>query len=253
MADKTKKAAKSTPVKKRPKAGASGEAARVLEALNRISTAITSELYLEDILRLVVTVTAGVMNSKICSLMLRNESDELEIKATQSINPEYIKKPNLKLGEGIAGKAAVTKKPVVVYNVLQDKEYKHKDLAKSEGLASLLSVPLLLRGRVIGVLNSYTARPHRFTPQEIDILQMVAGQAAVAIENTHLLVKTRVIEEELESRKMVERAKGLLMRRRGLNEQEAFRLLQKESMNRRTSMRKIAEAFLLSDKLEESG
>ncbi|MFH0797723.1 MAG: GAF and ANTAR domain-containing protein [Candidatus Omnitrophota bacterium] len=221
----------------------------ILDALSKVSNAITSDLYLEDILRLVVTVTAGVMNSKICSLMLLNDKNELEIKATQSINPEYIRKPNLKLGEGIAGKVAVEDRPIVVYDVQSDKEYKHKDLAKREGLASLLSVPLAVRGKVIGVLNTYTSQPHRFTREEIEVLQTVANQAAVAIENTHLMVRTRVIEEELESRKAVERAKGILMRKKNLSEEEAFRLIQKESMNRRISMRQVAEAIILSVQL----
>src|SRR5450756_2164317 len=89
----------------------------ILNALSKVSAAISSDLYLEDILRLIVTVTAGVMNSKICSLMLLNDKNELEIKATQSINPEYIRKPNLKMGEGIAGKVAVENRPIVVFDV----------------------------------------------------------------------------------------------------------------------------------------
>ncbi len=224
---------------------------KIVEALRKVSAAITSDLYLEDILRLIVTVTAGVMNSKICSLMLLNEKNELEIKATQSINPEYIRKPNLKIGEGIAGKVALEKKPMVVYDVQSEREYKHKDLAKKEGLASLLSVPLMVKGKVIGVLNTYTSSPHKFTQEEIEILETVANQAAVAIENTHLMVEKRVIEEELESRKLVERAKGILMKKRELSEEDAFRFIQKESMNRRTSMRRVAEAIILGEQLQK--
>ena len=208
-------------------------------------------LYLEDILRLIVTVTAGVMNSKICSLMLLNDKKELEIKATQSINPEYIRKPNLKMGEGIAGKVAIENRPIVVFDVQSEKEYIHKDLARKEGLASMLSVPLAVRGKVIGVLNTYTSTSHEFSEEEIEILQTVASQAAVTIENTHLMVKTRVIEEELAGRKMIERAKGILMRKKGLGEEEAFRFIQKESMNRRTSMRQVAEALILGEQLQK--
>lgn len=223
----------------------------ILNALSKVSAAISSDLYLEDILRLIVTVTAGVMNSKICSLMLLNDKNELEIKATQSINPEYIRKPNLKMGEGIAGKVAIENRPIVVFDVQSEKEYIHKDLARKEGLASMLSVPLAVRGKVIGVLNTYTSTPHEFSEEEIEILQTVASQAAVTIENTHLIVKTRVIEGELESRKMIERAKGIMMRKKGLGEEEAFRFIQKESMDRRTSMRQVAEAIILSEQLQK--
>ena len=226
-------------------------AGEILEALSKVSAAISSDLYLEDVLRLIVTVTAGVMNSKICSLMLLNDKKELEIKATQSINPEYIRKPNLKMGEGIAGKVAIENRPIVVFDVQSEKEYIHKDLARKEGLASMLSVPLAVRGKVIGVLNTYTSTPHKFSEEEIEILQTVASQAAVTIENTHLMVKTRVIEEELAGRKMIERAKGILMRKKGLGEEEAFRFIQKESMDRRTSMRQVAEALILGEQLQK--
>jgi len=241
-------AQKKTPKKIKKREHSTGE---ILEALSKVSAAISSDLYLEDILRLIVTVTAGVMNSKICSLMLLNDKKELEIKATQSINPEYIRKPNLNMGEGIAGKVAIENRPIVVFDVRSEKEYIHKDLARKEGLASMLSVPLAVRGKVIGVLNTYTSTPHEFSEEEIEILQTVASQAAVTIENTHLMVKTRVIEEELAGRKMIERAKGILMRKKGLGEEEAFRFIQKESMDRRTSMRQVAEAIILGEQLQK--
>ena len=241
-------AQKKVPKKTKPREHSTGE---ILNALSKVSAAISSDLYLEDVLRLIVTVTAGVMNSKICSLMLLNDKKELEIKATQSINPEYIRKPNLKMGEGVAGKVAIENRPIVVFDVQSEKEYIHKDLARKEGLASMLSVPLAVRGKVIGVLNTYTSTPHKFSEEEIEILQTVASQAAVTIENTHLIVKTRVIEEELEGRKMIERAKGILMRKKGLGEEEAFRFIQKESMDRRTSMRQVAEALILGEQLQK--
>ncbi|MDD4895142.1 MAG: histidine kinase, partial [Candidatus Omnitrophica bacterium] len=84
-----------------------------IHALTEISKAITSDLYLEDILRLVVTVTAEAMGSNICSLMLIDEkSKALVVRATQSISEAYNKKAPLKIGEGIAGKVAKENKAV---------------------------------------------------------------------------------------------------------------------------------------------
>ena len=77
----------------------------------------------------------------------------------------------------------------------------------------------------------------------------VANQAAVAIENTELMVKTRVIQEELEARKLVERAKDMLMAKKGLSGPAAFRRMQKMSMNTRKPMREIAEAILLAEEI----
>jgi len=224
--------------------------ARQIEALSKISQAISSDLYLEDILRLIVTVTAEVMNSKICSLMLLNEKNELVIKATQAISEEYKKKPPLKLGEGIAGEVAKENKPIVVPDVREDLRYIYQDIARKEGLCSLLSIPLNVKNRVIGVLNLYTSSLHKFTKGEIETLITVANQSAIVIENAQLLVQSKVIQEELETRKLVERAKGILMKQ-GLSEDEAFRKIQKKSMDLRKPMREIAEAIILTNEMEE--
>ncbi len=218
-----------------------------LKAVSEVSKAITSDLYLEDILRLIVTVTAEVMNSKICSILLVDEDKkELVIRATQSVSEAYNKKPNMKLGEGIAGRVASEKTPIIVADVKVDKNYLNRDIAVSEGLTSLLSVPMTVKSRVIGVLNVYTSRHHDFTRKEIDTLTSVASQAAVAIENAQLLVKTKVIEEELKARKLVEKAKAILIKEYGLSEDDAYKRIQKRSMDSRKTMKEIAEAIILA-------
>jgi signal transduction protein with GAF and PtsI domain len=222
-----------------------------IEALSKVSQTITSNLYLEDILKLIVMVTAQAMNSKICSLLLLDEEkNELVIRATQSVSEAYNKKPNIKLGEGIAGLVAQENKPIAVLDVKEDTRYVNRDIAKKENLCSLLCVPLSVKGKVIGVLNSYTSVKHRFTKEEINILTAVANQAAVAIENANLLLKSKMIEEELKTRKIVERAKGILMKSQGISEEEAYKKIQRQAMNTRRTMREIAEAIILAKELE---
>lgn len=222
-----------------------------IEALTKISKAISSDLYLEDILKLIVTVTAEVMNSRICTLMLLDDKKEnLVIRATQSISEEYIHKKPLAKGEGIAWKAVLENRAIVVPDVLKEPEYKYKDIAEKEGLVSLLCVPLAIKNRVIGLLNCYTSKPHKFSKTEINVLTSVANQAAIAIENTELMVKTRVIQEELETRKVVEKAKGILMKEEGLTEVDAFRKIQKFSMDRRKPMKEVAEAIIIMHEMK---
>ena len=223
-----------------------------INALTKISKAIASDIYLEDILRLIVTVTAEMMGSNICSLMLIDEQKkELVIKATQSVSEEYNKKPPLKLGEGIAGKVAKENKPIAIKDVTMEEEYIHKDIARKEGLCSLLCVPLAVKGKVIGVINCYTSKPHEFSETEINILISVANQAAVAIENTELMVKSKVIQEELEIRKRIERAKGILMKEQGLTEEEAYLKIRRYSMDSRKTMREVAEAIILASDMKK--
>lgn len=223
-----------------------------IDTLGKISKAITSDLYLEDMLRLIVTLTANVMKAKICSLWLLDEnSNELKIRATQAMSSEYLKERALKVGEGIVGLIAKEKKSIVIPNVLEDGRYKEKKLAKKEGLISMLSVPMMVKKKVIGVINCYTTQVYKFTKSDSSLLSTVADQAAVAIVNTELMVKTKIVQEELETRKRVEKAKGLLMKSQGLSEEEAYNLIRKSSMNKRVAMKEIAEAVILASEIKK--
>jgi len=221
-----------------------------IQALLEISKAISSDQYLDDILKLIVTLTANVMDSKICSLWILDEKEKvLRIRATQAISEEYLKERSLKLGEGVVGYVAQHNEPLSIIDVLKEPRYKEKELAKKEGLVSMLSVPMVVKDKVIGVINVYTSYPHEFTETEKAVLTMVANQAAICIQNTELMVQTKVIQEELETRKLVERAKGILMKQHGLSEEEAFKRIRKASMDSRKTMRQIAEAILLTEKM----
>jgi signal transduction protein with GAF and PtsI domain len=226
---------------------------REIEVLYKISSAITSDMYIEDVLKLIVSVTAEVFKSKICSILLYDEKDGvLKIRATQTMSDEYLKKPPLKVGEGIAGKVFETKKPITVKDIKKEKEYKYRNIAIKEGLVSLLSVPMIVKNKAIGVLNVYTTYPHKFTKKEIKIISFIANQAAIVIENTELLVKTKILEEELEARKKIEKAKGILMKNENLTEEEAYNKIRKFSMDKRLSMKEVAEAIILAYEIKKT-
>ncbi len=226
---------------------------RYIKALTDISRAITSDLYLEDILRLIVMVTAKVTGVEICSLWLIDESEspkKIRLKATQTIEPDYVKDRALNMDEGVVGFVATHNKPLILMDVLKEPRFKEKEMAKKLGLVSMVSVPLQTKDeKVIGVFNCFTAKPYEFSEPEVNLITAVANQAAVAILNTELMVKTKVIQEELNTRKLVERAKEILMRQRNMNGNDAFRWIQKRSMDSRKSMRDVAEAILLSEEL----
>lgn len=226
---------------------------RIIKALMDISSAINSDLYLGDILRLIVMVTAKVTGVEICSLWLIEETDKgkkIRLKATQTIEPVYLKDRELDIDEGVVGHVASNKTPLIVPDVLSEPLFKEKDMARKLALKSMLSVPLLLKDhQVIGVLNCFTFEPHEFSDIEVNLITTVANQAALAIYNSELLIKTKVIQEELETRKMVDRAKEVLMRRTGMSAEESYQWLRKKSMDSRKSMRRIAEAVLLSEEM----
>ena len=184
---------------------------KYIKGLMDISQAITSDLYLEDILKLIVMVAAKVTGVEICSLWLVEEGKGgkiLLLKATQSMNPDYFKDRSLKMNEGVVGYIATHNCTLMLADVLKEPRFKEKEMAKKLGLVSMIGVPLCLKdGSVIGVLDCFTVEPREFSETEINLIKTLANQAAIAIENTELLVKTRVIEEELKTRKGLRKPK----------------------------------------------
>ena len=226
---------------------------KYIKALTDISRAITSDLYLEDILKLIVMVTAKVTGVEICSLWLIDDSQPkktIRLKATQAIEPAYLKDRTISTDEGVVGYVASHNEPLILKNVLKDPRFKEKEMARKMGLVSMVSVPLEVKNeKVIGVLNCFTAEPHDFQESEINLIKAVANQAAVAILNTEFMVQTKVIQEELAARKLIERAKEVLMRQRNMTGEQAYRWMQKRAMDSRKSLAHIAEAVLLSDEI----
>ncbi|MEK7747752.1 MAG: GAF and ANTAR domain-containing protein [Nitrospirota bacterium] len=223
-----------------------------VDILSNVSRTITSNRYIEEILNLIVTMTAKMMNSKICSIMiLDHKKRELQIVATQSLSEGYRNKPNIKIGESVSGRVVQERRPIAVLNVAEDPIYSFPDIARKESVFSLLSVPMMIKDRVIGVINSYTAHLHSYSEEEVHLLSAVANQAAVAIENTTLFQKSSEMEDTLALRKAVDRAKGILMKQGNLGEEDAFRAIQQQSMNMRKTMREVSDAIILANEVKK--
>ncbi|MCW3062662.1 MAG: Signal transduction histidine kinase [Capsulimonas sp.] len=167
-----------------------------LSALSEVSKTITSDLYLEEILQLIVAATAKTMSFKICTLMLLDEEkQELVIKATQSKSKDYVKKANIKVGDSVAGRAVSEGRTITVHDLKNSQEYASPEIARKEGLSSMAAVPLMVKNKKIGVLNCYTEKPHNFTEEEISLLTALGNHAAIAIEHAKLMVKSAIIQE----------------------------------------------------------
>jgi len=224
-----------------------------IKALTDISRAITSDLFIEDLLKLIVMVTAKVTGVEICSLWILTEDEsppKIRLRATQSISPDYIKDRALNLDEGVVGYVMTHKKPLILKDVLESDRFKEKEMAKKLGLVSMVGIPLKTKDeKVIGVLNCFTAEPHEFHETEVNLLRAVANQSAIAIVNTELMVKTKVIQEELEARKKIEQAKEILMVSRKMTGDSAYGWIRKKSMDSRKSIREVAEAVILSNEI----
>jgi GAF domain-containing protein len=167
-----------------------------LTTLAKISQTVTSPMVPDEMLELVAEMAAGVMGTDVCSLQLIDaERGELVMRAAWSRSQAYRRRPPLRIDEGISGEVIRTGRPAAVPDVRADPRYRFKDLARREGLVSLLSVPLKVREKVIGVMNSYVGRAVEFTPQQIALATTLANQTALAIENARLAAGAAVVRE----------------------------------------------------------
>ncbi len=167
-----------------------------LGAISEVARTITGSPYLEEILQLLVNITAQQFEYTVCSVRLLDErSNELVLRATQATDKAYQRKRAIKLGESIAGRAIATNQPVLVLDVQEERDYIGHDLAREQGLRSMICVPLEVQGRPVGVMSCYTNEVRLFPEDEVKALETIAKQAALSIENAKLQVRTTLMQE----------------------------------------------------------
>jgi signal transduction histidine kinase len=170
--------------------------ARLFESLANVSRTINSALGLNDALKVVTREACVLMRAKMCSLMMLDESREwLDLRANYGAGEAYVRKPRLSISESLLG--------VVV------SRYQSVEVARLEGLVSLVSVPLLFAGQAIGTLSVYTGQPYNFSNEEIRILSALAELSAIAIEKARLYEQIVDVEEQLRQNEKLS-ALGLL-------------------------------------------
>jgi signal transduction histidine kinase len=184
--------------------------ARLLETLVKISRSVSSTLNLDETLGVITRESCGLLAAKMSSLLLLDDSRGwLVLRAHHGAGPAYVQKPRLHIEEALVGVVVRRKKPLQELNVQVSGRYQHIEVARSEGLVSLLSVPLIFGGQVTGVLNVYTGEPYIFSDEEIRILTALADLSAIAIEKARLYERIVDIEEQLRQNEKLS-ALGLL-------------------------------------------
>jgi two-component sensor histidine kinase len=157
---------------------------------------MTSPQYLDDMLHVGTDMAARTLGAAVCSIFLLNEmGTHLELRSARRTTSPYRQRQPLAVGQGAIGTVGQTGELLYIADVRSDPRYLGGDLAREEGLVSLLAVPLSVRDRVIGVLTCYTAVPHIFTPEQETLLLTLANQTALAIENARLVTNTAVVRE----------------------------------------------------------
>lgn len=172
--------------------------ARLFESLLNVGQTINSAIGLEDALRRVTREAGMLMGARTSSLRLLDSTGEwLELQASHGAGAGYLRMRRLSVAESLVGVVVRRKKPHQIENVQVSNRYQNAEVARREGLVSLLSVPLVFGGVAIGVLSVYTGTPHVFSNEEVRILQALADLSAIAIEKARLYERVVDAEEQL--------------------------------------------------------
>jgi signal transduction histidine kinase len=171
---------------------------QALGTLIEVGQEIAASLEPDEVLWRVTRQAARLMRAKICSVMLIDEAEHtLRIRATYGASRTYTQRPPLDIHASLIGEVARTGTPIAVIDVREDPHYQLVEMARAEGLCSLLGVPLKTLTRVIGVLCVYTAERRRFRQEEVEFLSALAAQSATAIENARLYQAMLDTQEQL--------------------------------------------------------
>jgi signal transduction protein with GAF and PtsI domain len=181
------------------------------------------------------------------------EGDDLVLRASKNPHQELLDHLKLRIGQGITGWVAEHREPVAVpREAFKDPRFQQFNELPEDHYEAFLSVPLLSRGRVVGVMNLQHREPHVFSPRDVRLLSTMGFLAGAEIEVARLETRNSDLSQQLETRKLVERAKGILQRDLGLTEEQAYLTIQRQSRQKRKTMKEVAEAIVLSDDVKNS-
>lgn len=167
-----------------------------LKTLARVSKTITEPIFLDDMLAVICEMAAQIMGAKGTALLLFDEeNDELALRATYGLEREHAAISPIDVATSLTGRAIQNGEPVIVPDLQGEPSYKNRELAKREKLHSFLSVPVSVRGKVIGAFNCYMSEVRDFTPKEIELFSTLANQTAVALENANLVMNSMLVRE----------------------------------------------------------
>jgi uroporphyrinogen-III synthase len=220
-----------------------------IEFLHELGSRIAAADPLHGVLTRVVDFVSSVVKCDACLIYVL-EGDKLVLRASKIPHAGVVDTLGLPLGQGITGWVAQNLEPVAIpANAAGDARFKPFGELPEDRFEAFLSVPILSRGKLVGVINVQHRREHHHTQREIRLISTIGFLVGAEVELARLETAHSELSDKLETRKVVERAKGILQRDLHLDEESAYAMLRKQSRQKRKSMREIAEAVILGDDL----
>ncbi|QEE27445.1 ANTAR domain-containing protein [Terriglobus albidus] len=220
-----------------------------LDILQQVSSSLTSTDPLHVVLSRIVACVCAMVPCDSCFIYTLEE-DKLVLRASRNPHAAEIDQLKVSVGQGVTGWVAEHREPVSIpERASEDPRFSAFRNLPEDTFEAMLCIPVLCAGRVVGVLNLQHKQPYFHTDLERRLLATIGVLVGAEIERARLETENLQLADRLESRKVIDRAKGILQRDLKISEDEAYRMMQKESRQRRKSMREVADAILLSESM----
>jgi uroporphyrinogen-III synthase len=220
-----------------------------IDFLHDISSRMAAADPLHEVLAQIVEFASALVKCDSCFVYVV-EDDDLVLRASKNPHAEVVDRLKLKIGQGITGWVAEHREPVAVSNnAYQDVRFKLFNELPEDRYEAFLSVPILSRGRAVGVINVQHRQPHTYTRRQIRTISTIGFLVGAEIEVARLQSANSQLIQQLETRKLLERAKGILQRDLKIDEEQAYLALQRQSRQKRRSLKEIAEAVVLGEEI----
>jgi uroporphyrinogen-III synthase len=220
--------------------------------LHRVSSIVSSDLSLEEMLGEIIGLTVQVTGCDACLVyLIDHEANEMVLRASQVPHAADLGELRIKMGEGVTGWVAEHRSVVALpSNASSDSRFKRFQALVEDTYEAFLSVPIVTGGDAIGVINVHHRDPHPHTQEEISLLIFVGEQMGGIVAKARLMEEAASIKRQLEDRKLVERAKGIIQKKYSTTEEDAYFRLRNQSRRLRRSMRELAEAIILAEDIQ---
>lgn len=222
-----------------------------IDFLHEITSRIASADSLHKVLGRIVDFVTTVVPCDSCFIYVL-EGEKLVLRASKNPHADVVDHLGIKVGQGITGWVAEHREPVAIAaNASEDSRFKLFKNLPEDRFEAMLSTPILCASKVVGVMNLQHRQSYQHTANEVRLLSTIGYLVGAEVERARLENENAQLAGRLEARKAVERAKGILQRDLGVGEEEAYRMMQRESRQRRKSMLEIAEAILLGEEIRK--
>lgn len=222
-----------------------------LDILQEVSSRIATADPLHVVLGRIVKFVSTAFPCDSCFLYTV-EGDELVLRASKNPHEDVLDRLKISVGEGVTGWVAENREVVAISErASEDPRFSLFVSLPEDRFEAMLCVPVLCANRVVGVLNLQHRRPYAHSQLERQLLSTIGMLVGAEMERARLETENSQLLQQLESRKLLERAKGVLLRDLKISEDEAYKMMQRESRQRRRPMRDIAEAILLAEEFRQ--